>query len=484
MKLEKTFYTDSMKSYMILKGPADEKNPGYQYRMLSANTIGRMLSCSVRFIDNTCLFYYDVTSMQSMAVLYECRGMDRTAVRELLYGVLSAQQKLAAFLLDARRMIFDPECIFYDFEKKEYLFAYYPEDLEGNDCSVLYSYLAEHADPLDEPAVRIAYELSDIAMAQDGFLLTESYLDSLVIGTSGHEEKASGHGEKASAIEAKASGREAAAGPEEEDRTKTERDLSVDSIRYKELENKPREPRADVPYRRAPGKSDSARSLGGTSGIAAAGIFTAGMILFVLRLALKTEGQADSLIRSAVVSLMITSVILFLYTLAGCFKEDAAKMRREEESIAEAQWRRAQKARREELLIEFGESGADAEETILQGGGDRDRENLPGYQVQAETAARRCRLYGLGDARRYHIHLDELPCTVGSLAQFSDVVLSDQSISPLHVRFMQDGEDITLMDLNSMFGTYLNGERAEPGIRLKLEPCDEIRIGRLEFCYR
>ena len=74
MKLEKTFYTDSMKSYMILKGPADEKNPGYQYRMLSANTIGRMLSCSVRFIDNTCLFYYDVTSMQSMAVLYECRG--------------------------------------------------------------------------------------------------------------------------------------------------------------------------------------------------------------------------------------------------------------------------------------------------------------------------------------------------------------------------------------------------------------------------
>ncbi len=474
MKLEKTFYTDSMKSYMILKGPADEKNPGYQYRMLSANTIGRMLSCSVRFIDNTCLFYYDVTSMQSMAVLYECRGMDRTAVRELLYGVLSAQQKLAAFLLDARRMIFDPECIFYDFEKKEYLFAYYPEDLEGNDCSVLYSYLAEHADPLDEPAVRIAYELSDIAMAQDGFLLTESYLDSLVIGTSGHGEKASGHGNKSSERGPMASG--------PEDRSIRERELSDDSIRYGDpQQSKHREPRADVPYRRTPGKPDSARNLGGTSGIAAAGIFTAGMILFVLRLALKTEGQADSLIRSAVVSLMMTSVILFLYTLAGCFKEDAAKMRQEEESIAEADRRKAQKARREELLIEFG---AGAEETLLQGGEDLDREKPPENQTQAEAGARKCRLYGLGDARRYHIHLDELPCTVGSLAQFSDVVLSDQSISPLHVRFMQDGEDISLMDLNSMFGTYLNGERAEPGIRLKLEPCDEIRIGRLEFCYR
>ena len=452
MKLEKTFYTDSMKSYMILKGPAEEKNPGYQYRMLSANTIGKMLSCSVRFIDNTCLFYYDVTSMQSLAVLYECRGMDRAAVRELLYGVLGAQRKLASFLLDARRMIFDPECIFYDFEKKEYLFAYYPEDLDGNDCSVLYTYLSEHADPLDEPAVRIAYELSDIAMAQDGFLLTESYLDSLVLRAAGQEAETP---EKTEAA--------AAATPE-----------------IPEVNEQP-EPQEIIRERRPVRQPEGMRNLGGLSGIAAAGIFTAGMILFVLRLALKTEGQTDSLIRSAVVSLMMTSVILFLYSLARCFKEDTAAVMKEAAYSDEAARRKAQRDRREELLIEFG---AGPEEPAYRGAEDHNREKSSEDRVRAADEEHKCRLYGLGSARRYHIHLDELPCTVGSLAQFSDVVLDDQSISPLHVRFMKDGEGISLMDLNSMFGTYLNGERAEPGARLKLEPFDEIRIGRLEFCYR
>ena len=60
----------------------------------------------------------------------------------------------------------------------------------------------------------------------------------------------------------------------------------------------------------------------------------------------------------------------------------------------------------------------------------------------------------------------------------------DASISRLHARIERRDEKILLTDMNSMNGTYKNGLRMEPSETVEIEPGDEIRFGKLNYCYR
>ena len=491
MKLEKTFYMDSMRNYMIIKGPEGEAKSGYQYRILSANTIERMLPCSVRYIDNTCLLYYDVTSMQALSVLYESRKIGFAALREILTGLMIAQEKLAAFLLDSRRMVYDPECIFYDFDRKQYQFAYYPEDLEGNDCGRLYSFIAEHVDTYDEPAVTAAYELTDVAMAQDGFLLTEKYLHRLLGGTEYSTEAEASTMPRQETDPAPVRETQPQKPVTRADKWKSVMESNA-AAASPPKQNKKKETRSPEPAGRDTLQSGGIR-------IIAAGAFAAGMVMFVLRYVLKTAGQTDSMFRTVIVASMTVSVLLYLYSLAGSLLSalhagfgdiggaadggDSILRGTAEEGDAEE----ARYAKLRELEMEFGAGAVDEvplrNRTAAAGGADAAAAAAVGDTVEEECGSGRkvLRLYGLGDARKYHIHLDELPLTVGSMREFADTALDDSTVSRLHVRFFEEGGEVCMTDLNSLYGTCLNGERLEPNETVKILPQDEIRIGRLEF---
>ncbi|HTR96730.1 MAG TPA: FHA domain-containing protein [Candidatus Acidoferrales bacterium] len=58
------------------------------------------------------------------------------------------------------------------------------------------------------------------------------------------------------------------------------------------------------------------------------------------------------------------------------------------------------------------------------------------------------------------------------------LVLDDPSVSRMHARFDWDGETLTLTDLHSGNGTYVNDERIRVA---KLEPDDRVRFGEAEF---
>ena len=145
------------------------------------------------------------------------------------------------------------------------------------------------------------------------------------------------------------------------------------------------------------------------------------------------------------------------------------------------------KTRLRELEMEFGAGAVDEvplrNRTAAAGGADAAAAAAVGGTAEEEYGSGRkvLRLYGLGDARKYHIHLDELPLTVGSMREFADTALDDSTVSRLHVRFFEEGGEVCMTDLNSLYGTCLNGERLEPNETVKILPQDEIRIGRLEF---
>ncbi|MEE8422724.1 MAG: FHA domain-containing protein [Dehalococcoidia bacterium] len=75
---------------------------------------------------------------------------------------------------------------------------------------------------------------------------------------------------------------------------------------------------------------------------------------------------------------------------------------------------------------------------------------------------------------------EELPLVTGSIvvgrASACDVVLADSGVSREHARIEVDASGVTIHDLKSRNGTWVNGEQTDG---VKLEPGDEIGIGRL-----
>jgi pSer/pThr/pTyr-binding forkhead associated (FHA) protein len=86
-----------------------------------------------------------------------------------------------------------------------------------------------------------------------------------------------------------------------------------------------------------------------------------------------------------------------------------------------------------------------------------------------------------GTIARIPIYGDNI--TIGHDAQVAQVVLNDSSVSRLHARIRQRGDDYWLYDEGSNSGTSLNYERLGLAPRL-LSDNDTIQIGRvsLRFC--
>lgn len=79
---------------------------------------------------------------------------------------------------------------------------------------------------------------------------------------------------------------------------------------------------------------------------------------------------------------------------------------------------------------------------------------------------------------RFELHGDVV--TVGRIED-SDVVLDDISVSRRHAVFQRTGSGrITVRDLNSLNGTYVNGTRVEESV---LRSGDEIQIGKYKIVF-
>lgn len=65
-------------------------------------------------------------------------------------------------------------------------------------------------------------------------------------------------------------------------------------------------------------------------------------------------------------------------------------------------------------------------------------------------------------------------------AKDSGVAIDCPSVSASHARLETDGTDYYVTDLNSQYGTYLNGRQLVPGVLTRVKPADELRFGLAE----
>lgn len=83
---------------------------------------------------------------------------------------------------------------------------------------------------------------------------------------------------------------------------------------------------------------------------------------------------------------------------------------------------------------------------------------------------------GSPQGHRFFITAPEM--TIGRDAA-ADISLVDQSISRKHAKIIKNGTKVSIMDLNSSNGTYINDKRVAPGETVVLAKEDMVKLGSL-----
>lgn len=131
----------------------------YQYCILSRGGIKGLLPCSLRYINGLAYLYYDISSKQNVAQLFNARCITRQWVKDFLWGMQQIQQELGRFLLDDKNVIWYPEQIFQDLESNLFSFLYVPYYEGESSFGQLMDFLVEHVDYDDEVLVDCVFHM-------------------------------------------------------------------------------------------------------------------------------------------------------------------------------------------------------------------------------------------------------------------------------------------------------------------------------------
>ena len=86
-------------TYVILQEEKEPDTASYQIRMLLTNAIPGLLDCKIGKMDDKTLFYYEVTSRQSLQSVFEQRSIGAEALRKLFEQLLDLLEELGQYLL-------------------------------------------------------------------------------------------------------------------------------------------------------------------------------------------------------------------------------------------------------------------------------------------------------------------------------------------------------------------------------------------------
>ena len=99
-------------TYVILQEEKEPDTASYQIRMLLTNAIPGLLDCKIGKMDDKTLFYYEVTSRQSLQSVFEQRSIGAEALRKLFEQLLDLLEELGQSLLAPDGLVLHPELVF------------------------------------------------------------------------------------------------------------------------------------------------------------------------------------------------------------------------------------------------------------------------------------------------------------------------------------------------------------------------------------
>lgn len=465
--VEVKYFKDYNHNYAILKWEdAEEAGSTYQTRMLASNKIDRLLKCCVRNVNGTAYLYYDISSKATLKNLYQVKKMTYEQVRDLFCQMDMIYRNLGQFLIDAEGLLMQPEYLYYDLTDRKYFGLYYPGKKKHSErpYEPLMDFLLNHIDNDDQKLVDLVYRIYE--MSEESYFSIADVL-TLFDGVEETSDKARewADDEKAS-LEEKVT---------QDPQTSQWRDDETMDMSYASEDDK--EEDYELPQKGRMRWSRSRIYYSIFAALSLCGICAVIGIYIYFQLT-----------RQEVMIIVCCGAVMGLCLLFSVFQflRTGREINRQETEDEKRRW---------EIEDEFRDERPIAlEEIVDRGTGKLTMEAHPNsdrFERYGETVfvdmgkvESEYKLYALDKKNKKHIELTQFPYTIGKMAGCVDCVLSDDSVSRLHARFEKLDGRIYLTDMNSKNGTYKNGLRMGPSETVEIEPGDEIRFGRLNYCYR
>jgi hypothetical protein len=158
--LQAEFVRDMHNNYIVIKG-IEGKTTAYSTKMLLSNRIPGLLVTELRCINETDLYYYDITAKKSLWEFYENKALNYRELQNLLSSILSVFEESYKYLLSDNDFIIDPKYIFLDTQSMEIGLCHFPGYNENiqEQLSKLMEYLMNKTDYKDEAAVVLIYAM-------------------------------------------------------------------------------------------------------------------------------------------------------------------------------------------------------------------------------------------------------------------------------------------------------------------------------------
>ena len=509
---------DVSHNYLILREEEKVNTASYQVRMLTGNVIPSILKCRLQGLDGNLLFYYDITSRQSLFSFYEQRKFHRKDLHMLFGGFIRVMEEMAEFLMNTDQILLCPEYIFLDIEKREVKFCCLPDYHHPiqEQFRELTEYLLPRLDHEDPQAVSMGYGVYRKAM-ETGFQL-EHIKEAIYQnreGTGKNDTRESVQNKEQNSTKNNLAGLDNSGG-EIQEKADVSQLLKADmekeiSKRKKKVEKTDRN--KEIPA------SPKFRNEW-TAALFCVSIAAVLIILLIFRYLGYLPGIPAEAIFGGSISLLV---------LAAFLSWTAEKKKQKKQMSAE--WR--QKVQRE--LADTNESddkkkGAERNSENLHEAGRLQR-NMPEWEdgkykmpertgetgdnrlensqnVYRETT-QQDENYEIGKTENYGetvvlsagqndgpaslvsrepgelatIYLDRDFMVIGKMENAADAVISLPTVSRIHAKIRKVDEEYYLSDLNSRNGTSVNGRLLKTGEEYQLQDEDQVEFAQARYIF-
>ena len=477
---------DVSHNYLILREEEKVNTASYQVRMLTGNVIPSILKCRLQGLDGNLLFYYDITSRQSLASFYEQRKFHRKDLHMLFGGFIRVMEEMAEFLMNTDQLLLCPEYIFLDIEKREVKFCCLPDYHHPiqEQFRELTEYLLPRLDHEDPQAVSMGYGVYRNAM-ETGFQLEHIkeaiYQNREVIGKNDNKDSAQKQGQK----------------PPENNLDgadnfgeKIQEKADVSHLLETDVENKTSKRKKDKKKE----ESDFQKSSNEWTG-ALLCVFTAAVliILLILRYLGYLPGiPAEAIFGGAIILLALAAFLSWTAEKKKQKKQMSAewrkKVKRELDDTYESSSEKRRKERNSEDLYE-----ADSVQEKMPEWGDG-KYKMPEQTGETENYGETvvlsagqtegpASLVSREPGELATIYLDRDLMVIGKMENAADAVISLPTVSRIHAKIRKADDEYYLSDLNSRNGTSVNGRLLKTGEEYQLQDEDQVEFAQARYIF-
>ena len=477
---------DVSHNYLILREEEKVNTASYQVRMLTGNVIPSILKCRLQGLDGNLLFYYDITSRQSLASFYEQRKFHRKDLHMLFGGFIRVMEEMAEFLMNTDQLLLCPEYIFLDIEKREVKFCCLPDYHHPiqEQFRELTEYLLPRLDHEDPQAVSMGYGVYRKAM-ETGFQL--EHIKEAIYQNRGVTEKSN---DRESTQNQEQKPPENNLDSMDNFGEKIQEKADVSHLLETDVENKTSKRKKDKKKE----ESDFQKSSNEWTG-ALLCVFTAAVliILLILRYLGYLPGiPAEAIFGGAIILLALAAFLSWTAEKKKQKKQMSAewrkKVKRELDDTYESSSEKRRKERNSEDLYE-----ADSVQEKMPEWGDG-KYKMPEQTGETENYGETvvlsagqtegpASLVSREPGELATIYLDRDLMVIGKMENAADAVISLPTVSRIHAKIRKADDEYYLSDLNSRNGTSVNGRLLKTGEEYQLQDEDQVEFAQARYIF-